>query len=341
MDTNSVKDFLTITYGSKLFGTSTPTSDTDVKVIFLPSYDSLLLGYAPKVQKIKLDADGNKVDDDATMPENGVETEYIPLQKFARDFVQGQTYAVEIAFGYITQEFVDPRAYIFVRELIEKFTNADVLSMTGFADKQTFDYVRRGERLTTAQNILKAIDRLIGCDPSGNMRLDTRLKSGEHAGKFVLDVLSAETSLPIGESVNTNKTLRTLEMNSRQYLESTTLAHIRTLILKQIAAYGDRTKEAAKKDVDYKSLSHAVRVYQQAIELLDTGMITFPRPNAAALLAIKKGQVSIETVRGILSDLEDEVNRKFETTKLRKRTEELDDALEFWLLAQLHDIYGR
>lgn len=333
-------NFLTITSGSKLFGTSTPTSDTDVKMIYLPSHASLILGYPLKVTKLKLDANGNKISDDEKMPDNGTETEYIPLQKFVRDFVQGQTYAVEIAFGYLSQPEVDLHTMTFIQEMVEKFTNADVLAMTRFADKQTFDYVKRGERFNIAKNILAALDKVISTDPLALYRLDSRVRSGEYTGQLVLDMISTLTGLPIGGSINSNKTLRTLELNSRQYLETTSITHIRGLVVKQMQAYGDRTRETATKEVDFKSLSHAVRVYQQAIELLDTSKITFPRPNAPALLAIKKGQVSIKTVREILANLEVEVALKLKTTKLQPHSEELDTACEFWLLEKLSHIYG-
>ena len=38
------RDLLYSVYGSKLYGTSTPASDTDEKMIYLPSLQSLLLG---------------------------------------------------------------------------------------------------------------------------------------------------------------------------------------------------------------------------------------------------------------------------------------------------------
>jgi len=59
--------------------------------------------------------------------------------------------------------------------------------------------------------------------------------------------------------------------------------------------------------IDWKAMSHAVRVARQAIELLDTGQITFPRPDAAELLAIKMGQLPYAEVSHLLESLVEEV----------------------------------
>jgi hypothetical protein len=48
--------------------------------------------------------------------------------------------------------------------------------------------------------------------------------------------------------------------------------------------------------VDWKALSHAVRVGTQAIEFLGTGHVTFPLPNAEHVLAIKTGKVAYQKV---------------------------------------------
>ena len=338
-----------VPYGSKLYGTSTAKSDTDNKVVYVPSLDSLLLGQKPKIFKVRTDADGNKVPDDAKMPDNGVETEYFPIQTFVRDFVAGQTYALEIAHAFISYGPPTPGLlytserpiYNFVVEMVKHFTNAEVSSMVGFAAKQTMDYVMRGDRMNKAQAILDVLnevnanyDEHSACWP--HPRLDTQF----YGAGTVLDIVARDTGLPIGSSTNNNKTMRTLEMNGRTYLETTTLKHLIGLVTKKVSEYGERTVNASKVDVDFKSLSHAVRVYQQSIELLDTGHITFPRPNAVELLAIKSGEADLEVVKQQLRDLDAEVHQKIQSTKLPPRTASMDAAAELFLLEYLRDLYS-
>ena len=108
---------------------------------------------------------------------------------------------------------------------------------------------------------------------------------------------------------------------------------------KLIAGYGERSTRAAESSVDFKSLSHAVRVYEQAIELLDTGTLTFPRPNAADLLAIKQGKADLDAVKDRLRTLDNEVREKMLTSTVRERTPELLEQFDKWLLANLQSLY--
>ncbi len=68
--------------------------------------------------------------------------------------------------------------------------------------------------------------------------------------------------------------------------------------------YGKRALMAeTQQGVDWKALSHAVRVGHQAIELLSTGLVTFPLPNAAHVLAIKQGKLLYQEVAAEIEDL--------------------------------------
>jgi hypothetical protein len=329
-----------VTYGSKLYGTSTPTSDTDLKSIYLPALDDVLLGKRLVATKSRVDANGVKVPDDASMPDGGIENEYIPFQTFVRDFVNGQTYAIECAYAILKDGPSAPTAhdaweFSIVEEMVSKFGNNEVYSMVGFAMKQTFDYVRRGERLNEATKVLTELRSIAAEYVNG---FEPRLDSVSD-DETVLDVLARRTGLPIGSSVNNNRTQRTLELNGRSYLESTRLDHIIEQVQKLVKQYGERTTRASETDVDYKSISHAVRVYQQAIEILDTGKLTFPRWNAAYLLEVKQGKRDLEEVKDLLVLLDNDVQAKMLTSTVRKKTPELVAEAEQWLLSKLQELY--
>jgi hypothetical protein len=73
--------------------------------------------------------------------------------------------------------------------------------------------------------------------------------------------------------------------------------------------YGDRARLAQSNEgVDWKALSHAVRVGNEAIELLTTRHITFPLANAPHILKIKRGELSYsqvsEEIEQLLVDVE-------------------------------------
>lgn len=330
----------TVTYGSHLYGTNTATSDTDLKTVYLPSLRDLVLLKKPKIFKVRQDADGVVITDDLlSMPDNGTETEHFPLQTFVRDYVAGQTYAVEMAFAILGEGTSPYRD--FIQELVDKFSNSQVSSMVGFALKQTFDYVHRGDRLNSAkavENVLMELIQGANLPDRTKLRLDDAVKPGENV-KY-LDVIAQKTGLKIGESAGGNKTLRTLEMNGRCYLETSAVVHVLVAVQKLIKQYGTRSTAAADTEVDFKSLSHAVRVYQQAIEYLDTGKITFPRANAEFLLSVKQGKSDLEATTQLLRDLDKEAQEKMANSKMRPFTPELVEEAEEWLLEKLSEFYG-
>lgn len=311
-----------VTYGSHLYGTSGPTSDHDFKAISLPRYRDLILGRGLKVDKYKYDAEGNTVPEDVSMPANGYEAEHTPLQKFVKDYLGGQAYAVELAYAvlqgahekHITNFAVADRFVALCSTLTSDFKHKNVQGMVGFAVKQTFDYVRRGERLNAAKALRTHIVEVLECYDA-TARQSVRLDNlWSFSGTSVLEELSKRTGLKIGKTVNADRVNRTLELNGRSYLETTAVSHLLTAVDKLIDQYGERSTKASETDIDWKSMSHAVRVYQQVIELLETGWIQFPRPNADALKAIKNGLVPLNVVKDLLRELDDKVQVLVDTT---------------------------
>lgn len=335
--TNNFDVLFSTPYGSKLYGTNTAASDSDFKAVFLPKFDDVLLGRKLQTVKERYDADGTKLGPNVTMPPNGVETEYVPVQTFFRDFLNGQTYALEMAWAlYNGVSGCSARSVVeqtLLNELVQKFSNCDVHSMAGFAMKQTFDYVKRGERLNTASGVLSALDAFT--DEFGeDLRLDHTVRDAS-----VLDLISKETGLPVGSTFNNNKTLRTLELNGRQYLETSEVRYVADQVRKLVKQYGARSTAASHTVVDFKSLSHAIRVYEQAKELLQTGVMTFPRQNAEFLKLVKSGSCNLEEVKVTLLRLDEEVMELTKISKQRVKSPELEADFDIWLLKALRKLY--
>ncbi len=324
---------LTCSYGSHLYGTNTPTSDIDNKVVYLPSMEDMLVGKRLVAHKERFDASGKRITDDtAKMPNNGVETEFIPVQVFCRDFLGGQTYALELAYALVDRE----GAPNWLINLVRKFANKNVSAMTGFAKKQTFDYIHRGTRLNLARKLHDVLTHYIQKYGDG-----TRLDSTE--GDFtLLELIATEVGLKTGTSENNGRTFKTLILNGRDYLCTTNLTHLRIAVSKLVDSYGGRSVDAAEKQVDPKSLMHAVRVFQQSKELLTEGVISFPRPNVKELLDIKQLVTPLEETKAKLLALEAEVLQlEADCTILPMVTDEMRADFDVWLLATLKSLYAR
>lgn len=318
-------------YGSHLYGTNTPTSDIDNKVVYLPSIDDMLMGKRLVAYKERYDAAGRLITDDtAKMPSNGVETEFIPVQTFCRDFLGGQTYALEMAYA-ITNREGSPG---WLDVLISRFANKNVSAMTGFAKKQTFDYIHRGARLKTARKLYDCLWTWIR-QLGDSARLDTQVDNFT-----VLDLIAAEVGLKTGTSENNGRQFKTLILNGRDYLCTTTLPHLCTAVAKLIDSYGARSTDAAEKEVDPKSLMHAVRVYQQSEELLTTGSISFPRANVQQLLDIKHLVTPLDETKQLLLELEERVLQlEASSKKLPLLTDEMRADFEVWMRKTIRSLY--
>lgn len=334
-----MKHLLQTVYGSHLYGTNTPTSDRDFKVVYLPDFDDVLLGRRLQTFKMRHDADGMPVADNMPMPDNGVEVEHVPFQTFCRDFMNGQTYALEVAFACMYKHDTPE----WLPELVDQFLTCNVSSMAGFAMKQTFDYVHRGVRLEKARALKTALQRAIedvdmaNALDKGTMlryRMDTVLE-----GEKLLHRLAREAELELGTTVNNGKEMETLKLNGRDYLETTDLQQMLTAVNKLVDSYGHRSQAAAEAAVDRKSLMHAVRVYGQAMELLTTGKLVFPNPEAALLLRVKE-ELPLEQVKEMLLSLEAQLaEAQAKSDLLPAKTPQMEASFDAWLVDWLRKLY--
>jgi hypothetical protein len=136
-------------FGSRLYGTQTSMSDLDLKFIFLPKLADILLGK----QVVKSKFNGPNLADKSLQ----VDEDFIPLQKFAFDFLKGVPYAVEVAFSL---DHVPQKAYRhpdethlfipFVQELRTKFLNKKLSGFLGFINQMKRDVDKEAERSTFA-----------------------------------------------------------------------------------------------------------------------------------------------------------------------------------------------
>jgi predicted nucleotidyltransferase len=70
---------------------------------------------------------------------------------------------------------------------------------------------------------------------------------------------------------------------------------------------------------DTKYAMHVIRLYGEAIEFAETGVITLPRPNAEELIAIRRGKYTLREIEEMGRDLESKLLQARETTQLPNR----------------------
>lgn len=318
----------TVKFGSHLYGTATPSSDIDYKTVYLPTLESLLIG--EKFCNFK--ECPNKAGE--VMKAGEVEIEYIALQRLAQDFLGNQSYALEIVFALdnadniieFNEEFQD-LLLIFFNELISKFKNKNISPMVGYAHSQALKYGLKGGRL-------KEIEKLVALlETEQNLKVEIR--------SFIYLLYSSDNTKPIyiGQIKNSEGVLvDAVFIANKTFALTTRMDYFLKAMRNMLEKYGNRS-EAAKEGTDYKALSHAVRISNQAIEFLSYGRLSFPLDNNELLTNIKLGLVPYEEILQLLTELNNKLEESLVNTSLREKTPELLKEFKYWLSGFMYDFY--
>lgn len=289
-------------FGSHLYGTNTPESDKDYKAIYIPTAKEIVLGnYKQTINETrsKKNCERNTKDD--------VDMEILSLDRFLKLLSEGQVMAIDILFAprsfytNSTQEGLDimDRIYNNRHRIINKNVNAFI----GYAKMQAARYGIKGSRMDSLKRVMHELE---ACD-------DERKKLNHYAAHFanLVDSCNKLVSLektPLVEIVLLKGPTglidqEHLHVNGRYIPFHATVKYAKEIVSKMLDGYGARaTKAHLANGIDYKALSHAVRVNNEAIELLLTKNVTFPRPEAQLLKDIKLGNIPYEQVATIIEE---------------------------------------
>jgi len=290
-------------FGSHVYGTNLPSSDQDYKGVFIPDAQDLVMQRASKHIR-----NSTKKDDSKRNTAEDVDDESFSFQTYMELIRQGQTVALDMLFTprrfYCSNvpvhdrwlEIVDNRQH-----LIHKGTNAFV----GYTKAQAAKYGNKGDRLSALNLFMAAMK-----DWSGKAEL------GNYANEIAELVQLANSKeaevvmVPSPGGMNELKDIPHLQLANRKVSYTCTVDYARQVFQFVVDKYGHRARLAQSANgVDWKATMHAVRIAAEAKELLLTGHITFPRPEAPLLLAIRKGELPYEQVEALidqgLADIKD------------------------------------
>lgn len=342
-----MEKLFTTLYGSKLYGTSTPTSDRDVKHIVLPSLSQLLLGkkVETKVKKTNTELNTRNTKDD-------VDEEFIPVQVFARDFMHGQTYAIELAFAtdgtHAEQSFSSKNGkhfHTFVRVLRKNFLTSNIKAMMGYVVNQASLYSFKGERLNAVKAVKSALNNFLDQNTQENVKMNEAYQFAEL--KRVTEEFPKYCRYEMYD-IGGGVLRPCLKLLEKTLPFTDRVEHSLTVVDALMKKYGSRAESAAntaeggEKTVDWKATMHALRIVDEGLELLGTGKLTLPLPpeQVEKLLSIKRGEVPLEVVSAELSDKLDVLKALEKTTKLPALTQEMEVQFEEFLVAWMETFYG-
>lgn len=281
-----MKPIVQIKFGSHLYGTSTSSSDLDIKGLYIPTAkDILLQRVQPIVSYKRAKAHGEK-----NTPED-VDCEFYSPERYLMWLAQGQTMALDMLFAPDSAMITPPgEEWLQIKSLAPNLLTKQSGSFARYCRQQANKYGIKGSRVAAARLALEFLSEAEAKNGPTTKLLAVQdgLKSLSLTNEFLF----------IGKDVEGNgNEVMYFEICGKKALFNASIKSARSIAQRLKDEYGERALTAERNEgIDWKALSHAVRVGREAIEFLTTQHITFPRPEAKHLLDIKQGRLSFHQV---------------------------------------------
>jgi hypothetical protein len=297
-----MRTIVEIKFGSHLYGTSTPASDVDYKSVFVPPADDILL------QRVKNTITSQRAKQPFEKNVAGeIDREAYALHRYLSLLAEGQTVALDMLFAPRWAMSGDPDPiWHTIWDARHQLLSRRAASFIGYCRTQANKYGIKGSRVHAVRNIVEWFDQAIATH--GHLA-KMEVATGTLPAFIAERTLDHTAIISIPHPTRPDVGLPHLECCNRKAPFTVSLKDTRAIYARLLDEYGARALMAERNEgVDWKALSHAVRVGTEALELLATGHITFPLPNAARVLAIKMGEfpyaLVAEEIEGLLERVE-------------------------------------
>lgn len=256
-------------YGSRLYGTETKDSDTDVKVVFFPKLNDLLMLSGKRNINLKLD-DGN------------LEIEAFSIHEFIKLAKSGQTIALNLLNINHQNTIYSSEYWRDLVKIKKGFVTKSMKAFLGYAQGQMRKYSLKGD---TLRDLIKFISILRQND------LSMKLK----------DAYSGEISNI--RYWNTDNGHRIVKIFDKQLHDTVTVEYAINMVQTMIDRYGERaTKSMEAGGKCLKAMVHSFRISEELIELYRTGEIVYPMKKSDVFREIRDGALSFLQVSEMIEE---------------------------------------
>ena len=282
-------------FGSHLYGTDTPQSDLDFKSIFVPDARDILL------QRVKHTLATKRAKSDGEKNYAGeIDEEGYALHRFMQLVNEGQTVSLDMLFAHSAVIIEQSDCWAEMTDNRHRLLTKKSAAFVGYCRTQANKYGIRGSRVAAARGATELFHAAIET-------YGTRAQLSDIADELTAFAEANEhcAIVPLSTTGRDGGTLLShFECCNKKVPFTNTLKSAYELYARVYDEYGHRARKAETNEgIDWKALSHAVRVAREAVELLETGNITFPLPCAAHILDIKTGALSYDVVAAEIEEL--------------------------------------
>ena len=223
-------------YGSHLYGTDTPQLDVDLKRVYLPEAQDILL------QRVKatIVATPQKPTGQKNNP-GEVDRETYSLQRFLGVLAEGQAMALDMLFAPESAMTMPPAP--FWREIqanANRLVSRRAATFLGYCRRQANTYGVKGSRVAAARKALGALEE-------GEARLGGTAKLGEMEDK--LETLAGFEHIAIAVLPSASgKPVRYLEVCGHKAPFTASIKNAREIACRLLEDYGQRALQAERND---------------------------------------------------------------------------------------------
>jgi hypothetical protein len=293
-------------FGSHLYGLNTENSDEDYVGIFLPSLEDILLGRGKQTINLSTSSSSQKNSSE------DVDRTFYSLHAFIQGLINGNTTVLDMIHApksAIIKSSPIWEAIVSHRHLAYTKT---MKSFVGYCRTQASKYGIKGDRLravNTVQEFLK--------DADPNLLMEDvwdKLPTGEYLSFVDIDSESAGTQ-------------HYYEVCNRKFQNTAKIEYVMERLDNIAESYGHRARLARDSNgMDFKAISHALRVAYQARAIFKNGGFEYPLEETPFIMKAKLGELDFETeISPVLDDLMKEIE---ELSKKSDYPEKAD--AEFW-----------
>jgi predicted nucleotidyltransferase len=294
-----MREILRVVYGSHLFGTEIEGSDLDCKVVYIPSPENILLQRTRHLSEEEQQEAAGRLTKLIDVRGPNLDIEYITLQRFLDLLTQGQTLALDMFFAPEEAHIGDAASeWLSIKANAQHFISSDTALFLSFAESQLRKYEDRSDRLGALEAATAFFQSMAALHNPTARVAEVQPSLMGLMCEYPTDLMSVAKI----ESPGRQMEVVHFECCGKKVPFGASLKEAASIYRRAGRKYGERVRKSQSMGgTDWKALYHAVRIVREAEELLLTGKIIFPRPEAKLLLSIRSG--TIDRAR-VLSEIE-------------------------------------
>ena len=283
------KIVLKIKGGSHLYGLATENSDLDYIGVFLNTPEEL---YGLKTCEV-IEENTVSKQDNGKNDKDAIDCKYYSLAKFCSLALGCNPTILEILFvnsenivfcDTIGEHLLDNRHLFLSKKAYHSFLGYAISQK-----KKSFVKAENLKKLTEAYNVLNTIEHNKLCK---TMLYESKID--EHPDIVCSNIVNTDdypNYITIGD----------LRFSNQKLID------VKRKIENRLNKASHRADGMLDKGVDYKFMSHTVRLLYEGIQLLTTGSISFPLEQKDIIMDIKLGKVKNTDIITLIEDLENKI----------------------------------